>query len=416
MAPEQRQRPQEVDHRADIYSLGVVFYEMLTGELPLGRFAPPSQVARVDARLDPVVFRALEREPERRYQRASHVKSDVESIQGGLPPAVPRPWSPETPAPAAGAAVDQFQIVGPAAGLLLTGVVGLLFWTILGVIGFATELRHGADAVFFLLMPALGIPAGLVLIEGARRMMRGQDHAWATGAAIWAMVPWSPAWAIGLPAGIWTLVVLRRAEVQGVFRVSSLQRTALVAPATGLLLTGIAAWLFWTILGLYLFVDESTRTHYQWRNVPGPDGGWVSKQVYLPPGPERFLFLLMPLLATPAAGVLVVCWRRMMKRRSYQFVVAAAMWAMVPWSPAVLIGIPFGFWALQVLRRPEVQRAFGLTFPSGGVAADEPPLALPADEPARPTGPIRRGVRRFLGSMYSLMFDSRAHGSDDVPR
>ncbi len=52
MAPEQMERPLAVDHRADIYSLGVVFYEMLTGGLPLGRFAPPSQKVQVDVRLN----------------------------------------------------------------------------------------------------------------------------------------------------------------------------------------------------------------------------------------------------------------------------------------------------------------------------------------------------------------------------
>jgi capsular polysaccharide biosynthesis protein/predicted Ser/Thr protein kinase len=80
MAPEQIEKPRSVDHRADIYSLGVVFYEMLTGELPLGKFAPPSRKVLVDVRLDEVVLQALEKEPNLRYQQASQVKTAVETI------------------------------------------------------------------------------------------------------------------------------------------------------------------------------------------------------------------------------------------------------------------------------------------------------------------------------------------------
>ncbi len=77
MAPEQIEKPTEVDHRADIYSLGVVFYELLTGELPLGRFAPPSQKTDVSTDLDQIVLRTLEKEPNQRYQHASDVKTAV---------------------------------------------------------------------------------------------------------------------------------------------------------------------------------------------------------------------------------------------------------------------------------------------------------------------------------------------------
>jgi tetratricopeptide (TPR) repeat protein/predicted Ser/Thr protein kinase len=89
MAPEQVEDPQSVDHRADIYSLGVVFYEMLTGELPLGKFGPPSRKVDVDVRLDEVVLRALEKEPERRYQQASQVRTAVETIALAGPAAAP---------------------------------------------------------------------------------------------------------------------------------------------------------------------------------------------------------------------------------------------------------------------------------------------------------------------------------------
>lgn len=88
MAPEQLEGSHRVDHRADIYSLGVVFYEMLTGELPIGRFAAPSQKVEIDVRLDEVVLRTLEKEPQRRYQRVSQVKTDVESIATSENPAL----------------------------------------------------------------------------------------------------------------------------------------------------------------------------------------------------------------------------------------------------------------------------------------------------------------------------------------
>ena len=86
MAPEQVAHPSEVDHRADIYSLGVVFYQMLTGELPKGDFAPPSKKVVVDVRLDEVVLRAMEKRPELRYQQVSDVKTMVETIATTPPP------------------------------------------------------------------------------------------------------------------------------------------------------------------------------------------------------------------------------------------------------------------------------------------------------------------------------------------
>lgn len=80
MAPEQMEKPHTVDHRADIYSLGVVFYELLTGELPIGRFDPPSHKTPMTQRIDDVVMRTLEKEPSRRYQHASDVKTAVSEI------------------------------------------------------------------------------------------------------------------------------------------------------------------------------------------------------------------------------------------------------------------------------------------------------------------------------------------------
>lgn len=80
MAPEQRDQPGEVDHRADIYSLGVVLYEMLTGELPGTALLPPSDSVDIDVRLDEIVMRALDQNPKLRFVDATEFRTEVESV------------------------------------------------------------------------------------------------------------------------------------------------------------------------------------------------------------------------------------------------------------------------------------------------------------------------------------------------
>jgi predicted Ser/Thr protein kinase len=86
MAPEQRERAKEADERADIYATGVVLYEMLAGELPIGRFAALSRKRpkECDARIDEIVERSLAKSPEERYQHASEMGAAVSRLLSGV--------------------------------------------------------------------------------------------------------------------------------------------------------------------------------------------------------------------------------------------------------------------------------------------------------------------------------------------
>ena len=219
MAPEQVEHPQDVDHRADIYSLGVVFYELLTGELPLGRFAPPSRKVQVDVRLDEVVLHALEKEPDRRYQQASQVKTDVETITS-TPAGAPPIAHAASPAPEVSAAEDAWrQVKGPATGLIITAVLNWISIPVLLLVGliYVTSDRaaHISGAPF--LIPLSAFLLSIVILVAGLKMRRLEAWTLSVVGSVLAILV-TPGNLIGLPVGIWALVVLTRAEVRSAFQ------------------------------------------------------------------------------------------------------------------------------------------------------------------------------------------------------
>jgi predicted Ser/Thr protein kinase len=198
MSPEQVQAPGEVDHRADIYALGVVFYQMLTGELPGKQIEAPSTKVRIDVRLDEVVLRALEQKPDLRYQQVSVLKTEVEAIAATPPTgSAPEPSAfpanaPATTAPRLTAVKRPRALTVVAALFILTGL-----WSLIDML-FAGDTRNISISP-----GAFGLAIGIGLLH--RREPSRRIAIWCVWVAfVWLLVLLG--WVFGKAFGLFSHV------------------------------------------------------------------------------------------------------------------------------------------------------------------------------------------------------------------
>lgn len=135
VAPEVLTIGMQVDGRADLYAVGVMLYNMLTGKIPRGNFQTPSERTGCDARFDAIVRKAMEQDVERRYQSSREIRRDLDQIltvpvpkeqparkapAGGMLPRQPPP-PPPPPGIPWGMIAAGVIVIGAAAVLLMRG-------------------------------------------------------------------------------------------------------------------------------------------------------------------------------------------------------------------------------------------------------------------------------------------------------
>jgi hypothetical protein len=323
VAPEQLVSAAKVDHRADIYSLGVVFYEMLTGQVPRGRFAHPSEKVAIDSRLDAVVLRALESEPERRYQTISEMQADVETLSLGHA----QPTAAQMPSALGSASFQsalrkiplprniqaiKHHLQAPALWLLVTGIfalvqssVTILGWAYLFFTSEWFELRHLDSLSPLAILAFFQLPAGFFIILGSRKIQRLEFIAMARLGCILALVPLGPAAVLTIPVGIWTLILLLQPGVRDAFHGAfdsgpEPERTVvgLNGPSWGLFVAALAILPF-AIGGLVFFFVEL-------KHQPNRDEGFW-----------QFVLALTALIAFTSAILMILASREMHICRDY---------------------------------------------------------------------------------------------------
>src|SRR5262249_48554637 len=139
----------------------------------------------------------------------------------------------------------RMELTPPAVGLILTAIFAVLSSVGLAALGLEripegpwtprTEVVLGAFAILPL------ATAIAYLFIGAVQMMRLRSYPSALAAAILAVIPWSPAWILGLPFGIWALVILAKPEVRAGFR-KNWQSASSEVPAGGRIVSFIRSF------------------------------------------------------------------------------------------------------------------------------------------------------------------------------
>jgi hypothetical protein len=366
MAPEQVGQPRKVDHRADIYSLGVVLYEMLTGELPAGKFEPPSRKVRVDVRIDDIVLRALEKKPELRYQQASQVKTAVETIATEMGSHALSPEAMGEPLPGTAETVPivafDLRAVRWLARVLGT-VWGLDFVLFLSRDGLPVVSDHlppvpiGVYAAILAMMLG-GLIAGwwrdglaAVLTLGGWALFFAVDgtltQAWLYVPAVVGMLYfWS--WILS-PAGT---AQTAAGEASPPGALSAVAQRLVDVPAKRLMVLGVVGLVATLLVRVRGYTSDAIFfgllqfESVQWWRIPVslPVGGW-----------QTLLFLWSLLPACYLVVALGAC--RMRRLQHYWLARASAALGMIA-PPLFPVGLPLGLWALGVLARKDVRRAF----------------------------------------------------------
>jgi len=409
MAPEQVEKPQTVDHRADIYSLGVVFYELLTGELPLGKFAPPSQKVQVDVRLDEVVLHALEKEPARRYQHASQVKTAVETIAGSPAEFASAAAAGTTaPFPTAAASDASDKAILPAFLLaLFFGAFGAHRFFVGKFITACVQLLALGSCIFWIVVCANGAPQPL-----AGLMLAGSI----CGCLVWATIDWlllvckafhdgkgrrMTNWThsrAGAPTTNPQNLADKNHGAPAAARAgvvpAELPSAMITAPAIALMMAGL--------------LKISAIALNGWLLVPGslailggfPGGGLLAAPGFLP------FFFAFALFEVIPGALMVFGGYQMLHRRSYAWAVAAGILGLITCG---FISVAVGIWALIVLARDDVKAAFG----KSPAAAPLPPSTVRSGPSfAVVAGSVVLILVVFMGiAVLAIVFSPRARAT-----